>query len=181
MIAADHWYRAPDEGTRICGNVGHWIDLAVHILSWGECPDKWVIQIAYSSESARDDDLSISLTSSRGDLIVIVLTSRNDPFEGINETINFQQGDVICKIDDFRSNTIWKGKSLFKSKYWPKDVGHDSALSQPFEQEENRKWSEIVESTLLMLHISEMVKNGDRDSVFSFKENLATITVNNES
>jgi predicted dehydrogenase len=175
-IPEDHWYRSPGEGTRICGNVGHWIDLAIHMLSWGECPDKWDIQISYSSDFVRDDDISISLTSSRGDLIVIILTSRSEPFEGINETINFQQGSVICKIDDFRSSTIWRGHKIFKSKYWPKDVGHKNALYQPFEKEKNRKWNEVVKSTLLMLHISEMVKNSARNSIFSFEESMSSIT-----
>ncbi|MDC0198474.1 Gfo/Idh/MocA family oxidoreductase, partial [Candidatus Thioglobus sp.] len=91
-----HWYRDKNEGTRICGNVGHWIDLGVHILSWTKLPDKWDIQVAFSNPLETDDDISISLTSSRGDLIVIVITSRAEPFEGINETINFQQGEVIC-------------------------------------------------------------------------------------
>ena len=31
-INPDHWYRNPGEGGRICGNVGHWLDLAVHLL-----------------------------------------------------------------------------------------------------------------------------------------------------
>ena len=115
-LPLDHWYRDENEGTRICGNVGHWLDLAVHILSWSKLPDKWDIQISYSDLVETDDDMSISLTSSRGDLIVIVITSRGEPFEGINETINFQQGEVICKIDDFRSSTTWKNGTLIKNK-----------------------------------------------------------------
>jgi predicted dehydrogenase len=175
-ITSNHWYRDPEEGTRICGNVGHWIDLAVHILSWKECPDKWSIQVAYSSNLARDDDISISMTSSRGDLIVIILTSRAEPFEGINETINFQQGNIICKIDDFKSSTIWKGQKKYKKKFWPKDVGHNQALCQPFDKSVSRDWDEVIKSTLLMLHISEMVKKGDMLSSFSFEKSMSSIS-----
>ena len=39
-ISSDHWYRNPEEGTRICGNLGHWIDLSIHALSWRNIPDK---------------------------------------------------------------------------------------------------------------------------------------------
>jgi len=175
-LPSNHWYRDINEGTRICGNVGHWIDLGVHILSWTKLPDKWDIQVAFSNPLETDDDISISLTSSRGDLIVIVITSRCEPFEGINETINFQQGDVICKIDDFRSSTIWKNETLINKKYQPKDVGHTHSICQPFEEKYSREWNEVVKSTLLMLHIADMVKNANKYSSFSFSDSLSTIS-----
>lgn len=175
-IPVDHWYRDPAEGTRICGNVGHWLDLAVHVLSWSELPDRWDIRITYSSESARDDDLSISLTSSHGDLVVVVLTARCEPFEGINETINIQQDETICKIDDFRKMTIWQGRRLIRRRYWPKDVGHEAALCQPFDSKASRDWEEVEKSTLLMLKIADMVKNGDESSSFSFKKDWMELT-----
>ena len=174
-LPSSHWYRDKNEGTRICGNVGHWIDLGVHILSWTKLPDKWDIQVATSNPLEADDDISISLTSSRGDLIVFVITSRSEPFEGINETINFQQGEVICKIDDFRLSTTWKNETLINKKYHPKDVGHNHSICQPFEEKYSREWNEVVKSSLLMLHIADMVKNSNKHSSFSFKDSLSTI------
>ena len=171
IIPLDHWYRKPDEGTRVCGNVGHWLDLAVHILNWGlQVPNQWDIQLAYSDTNARDDDISISMTSSEGDLIVIVLTARNEPFEGINETINFQCNQTICKIDDFRDMTIWQGEKLQRKNFWPKDVGHKNAILQPFKSQQPRNYNEVMMSTLLMLHIAEMVKTGATSSQFSFSK-----------
>ncbi len=168
-IAPSHWYRGPKEGTRICGNVGHWLDLAVHMLSWGSLPDQWRIQLHWSDEDARDDNLAITLTSSRGDLVSIVLTSRSEPFEGINETINFQQGDVIAKIDDFRSLTIWRGSYRRRLRFWPKDVGHGAAILQPF-KELGRDWHEVELSSLLMLEIVRMVESGQKAADFSFAD-----------
>lgn len=173
-IPEAHWYRDPREGTRICGNVGHWLDLTVHILSWEKLPDRWNISIAYSADTDRDDNLAISLVSESGDLVVIALTSRSEPFEGINETIVLQKGDVAAKIDDFRSMTVWKGGSVRTHRYWPKDVGHEAALLQPF-KESGRQWREVELSTLLMLFIMDMVVQGrDRDE-FSFSREWARI------
>lgn len=169
-ISPNHWYRAPEEGTRVCGNIGHWIDLAIHMLYWGDIPDKWRITLAFSDEKNRDDDLSISMTSEEGDLIVITMTSRCEPFEGINETINFQCGQTICKIDDFRRMVVWQGEDLVMKKYWPKDVGHNLALLQPFVSTNRRDWNEVVSSTLMMLHITDMVRAGECYSEFSFSE-----------
>jgi predicted dehydrogenase len=166
-IPAEHWYRNPNEGTRICGNLGHWLDLAVHILSWKELPDTWRISIAYSSNTDPDDNISISMTSTRGDLLTFVLTSRSEPFEGINETINFQQGEIIAKIDDFRKMTIWERERVIRYRYWPKDVGHLGALVQPF-TEPSRDWKELELSTLLMLTIKDMVLARLNEQDFSF-------------
>ena len=176
MLAHDHWYRNLGEGTRICGNVGHWLDLAVHILSWGELPDMLEIQVSYSNKSVRDEDISITITSDYGDLIVIVLTARCEPFEGINETINLQCNTTIAKIDDFRTMTIWDEETLLKKRYGKKDVGHNSALKQPFLNTITRDWNEVLHSTLLMLYIADMVKTNRNQANFSFKEQFLKIS-----
>jgi predicted dehydrogenase len=163
VIGADHWYRAPAEGTRVCGNVGHWLDLAVHALRWSSTPDRFRIRMLAANPAARDDDVSIAISTPRGDLISIVLTARGEPFEGINETINFQQGSVTAKIDDFRSMTVWSGPRLIRRRYRPKDVGHEMAIMQPFGTPP-RDWHEVEVSTLLMLRIAEMVRSGEDDA-----------------
>lgn len=168
-IAADHWYRDPREGTRICGNVGHWLDLSVHMLSWQELPDRWTVQLSWSRDEARDDDLTLTLTSERGDLVAITLSSRSEPFEGINETINFQQSGITAKIDDFRTMTLWHDSRVRRRRYWPKDVGHNRALLQPFSAP-YRNWREVELSTLLMLFVKDMVVSGDRCASFSFAD-----------
>ncbi|ARM31353.1 Gfo/Idh/MocA family protein [Prosthecochloris sp. HL-130-GSB] len=169
-IDLDHWYRDPSEGTRVCGNIGHWIDLSLHILSWGYVPDRWMITLSYSNSDIRDDDLSISMVSESGDLINIVMTSRCEPFEGINENINLQCGYTIAKIDDFRRMVVWKGEKLISKRYWPKDVGHNLSLLQPFVSSNARDWDEVVFSTLMMLFIADMVRTGQSTSEFSFSE-----------
>lgn len=168
MIADDHWYRDPLEGTRICGNVGHWLDIAVHVISWRNLPDRWQIQLLWSDPEARDDNMTISMASEEGDLVTITLSARNEPFEGINETINFQQNEVTAKIDDFRWMTIWKGPTLKKVRFWPKNVGHSNAILQPFNKNLRRNWEEIICSAMLVLHITDMVRNGVEKTEFSF-------------
>jgi len=109
------------------------------------------------------------------DLVVIVLTARCEPFEGINETINFQMGNVIGKIDDFRAMSIWNEAQRIQKRYWPKDVGHEAALQQPYEDMMQRNWTEVVNSTLLMLKITDMVRSGDEYATFSFVESLEMV------
>jgi predicted dehydrogenase len=166
VIDEDHWYREPQEGTRVCGNIGHWIDLMVHIMNKrGIIPSKFEISILAANENEFDDNLSISIRTDFQDITNILISSRIEPIEGINETINLQCGDVIAKIDDFSRLTIWKNELKIKRKYYQKDVGHKLAISQPFTgQEYLRNFVEIDASTLLMLEITEMVKNGINNS-----------------
>ena len=64
-----HWYRNPLEGTRGLWQIGHWINLAVHLLSCDVLQDEWDIRISYSDISL-DDNLTIVLTSNYGDLLI---------------------------------------------------------------------------------------------------------------
>lgn len=175
VLGLDHWYRRPDEGTRVCGNVGHWLDLLVHILAWRGLPDRLQISITAAADSEPDDNVCIAIRSDRADLFSVMLTSRSEPFEGINETINFQHGETICKIDDFRRMTVWQGARVSTHRFWPKDVGHRRAILQPFASNEDRDWHEVELSTLLMLHITEMVRGGEAQSTFSFTAQWAQL------
>ena len=172
VLAATHWYREPQQGTRICGNMGHWLDLAVHLLSLTELVDRWRIRIAFSDVVSPDEDLTVSLTSKRGDLVTITLTARGEPFEGIRESICFQQDDVIAIIDDFRSMTIHRRSERKTMRFRPKDVGHRNAILQPFypSYDPSLRWQEVFMSSLLMLTIADMVKCRQGDREFSFSK-----------
>ena len=172
VIAEDHWYRDPREGTRVCGNLGHWLDLAVHLVSLRDLPDEWRIQIAYSNRDVRDDDLGVSLCSESGDLVTLTLTARAEPFEGINESISLQHGDLMAKIDDFRRMTLWRGERRRSRSFRPKDVGHRRAILQPFDEETafRRDFEEVVSSSLLTLCIADMVRAGECEKTFSFRQ-----------
>jgi predicted dehydrogenase len=175
QLAADHWYRRPDEGTRVCGNIGHWLDLFVHVLAWRSLPERLDISLTWADAREPDDNCTIAIASDRGDLFSIMLTSRCEPFEGINESIQLQHADTICKIDDFRRITVWRGERLATERFWPKDVGHRLAILQPFRREPARDWDEVVQSTLLMLHIADMVREGRRHDTFSFSQARARL------
>ena len=156
LIPDNHWYRNPEEGTRVCGNLGHWLDLTIHIWQWRGLP-QWIdIRIAYASLDEPDDNLCVTFTTDRHDLVSLLLTARTEPFEGISESINLQYGDVIARIDDFRTLTVWQGSERFQRRYRLKDVGHERAILQPYHTD-NRDWHEVELSTLLMLRIKDMV------------------------
>jgi predicted dehydrogenase len=169
-IGPDHWYRLPSEGTRVCGNLGHWLDLMVHILAWRGLPDQIQIVLSSADDQEADDNFVVTISTDRHDIFSIMLTSRNEPFEGIYESIHLQHGEVTCHIEDFRRMTVHKGAQVTNHRYWPKDVGHQLAILQPFNSTPARDWCEVELSTLLMLHVTNMVRRGEVMSQFSLKE-----------
>jgi len=97
------------------------------------------------------------------DLISLTLTSRSEPFEGINESISFHQGGLIVDIQDFRRAVFWVGDKRMVRRYYPKDVGHFDAIVQPLEHS-GRNLDEVRFSTALMLEVMDLVK--DREHKF---------------
>lgn len=170
FLDADHWYRDKKEGTRVCGNMGHWIDLSIYLMAQrGKIPGKFHISIAYASRLNTDDNFVVSYSTDLNDIITICMTSRSEPFEGINETINLNSGPTIAKIDDFRQLQVWEGSKHTRKKFLRKDIGHRKCILQPFEKEIKREFSEVIISTLLMLKIKEMVEAGDNYSEFDLQ------------
>jgi len=160
FIPEDHWYRKSSEGTRVVANLGHWIDLFVFVLFWSrDLPHYVDITVSYSNIDMPSDNIVLTIVTPRQDLFSIVFTSRSEPFEGVNETINFQQNNVIAKVDDFRSLTLWIDDYYKTYKFRPKNNGHKATVLQPFVDSPGRSWDEIKTSTKLMLFIEEMVKN----------------------
>lgn len=158
-LDVNHWYRNPQEGTRICGNVGHWIDLMIHFQYMQiKKPELYLININYSDEYVTDDNINISISNNFGDLSSIMISSRNEPFEGIYETISLQQGNLNAIINDFRYMDVWNGSKYKKYKSLYKDVGHKNSINQPFNNY-YRDLNEVWLSTALTLEITEMVVN----------------------
>jgi predicted dehydrogenase len=166
FLDENHWYRNKNEGTRVCGNLGHWLDLTIHLLN-GSGITQLDVNIIYSDENTPDDNLQVILKSNRGDLISIMLTSRSEPFEGINENICFHQRDYQVVIDDFRMATFQRLDNKEVIKYRKKDVGHKNAILQPFESE-YRNFDEVITSSRLMLKIKNMVQSNNKYQVFSW-------------
>lgn len=169
LIPSDHWYRKPDEGTRICGNLGHWIDLALHLINARGGAEFFDVTIAYSDQAIPDDNLTISLTTGQHDLITLTLSAREEPFTGIQETIVFQQDGLYVKIDDFKKAEFYLGSKKFTKKYKPKDVGHEKAVLQPFSAAK-RCSQEVFRSTELMLFVTDMVRNRHTSGLFRYAE-----------
>ncbi len=103
-LEPDHWYLWPNQGTRITGNLCHWIDLAVFLLDGRPLPVSLTLSPRISdSAQAIDEERVLTVTFEDGSLLTILATSRGDDIRGVQEQIEIRKGRTTIAIDD-----LWK-------------------------------------------------------------------------
>jgi len=168
----NHWYRNPNEGSRVVSNLGHWIDLSTHlIMARDELPTHFEITLLSANDRHKDDDFVVTIKTDKNDLIILTFSTRCDPFEGVMENISFQNEKIIAIIDNFQKMTIWRDNEKIVKRYIPKDAGHEKSVIQPF-LDQKRNWQEIEWSTFIMLKIEEMMQKGIKDISFDIQNEI---------
>jgi predicted dehydrogenase len=119
----DHWYFWPNQGTRITGNLCHWIDLAVCLIDGSPLP----VSITLSprlpgTEPGSDEERVLTVTFDDGSLLTVLGTTRGDDIRGVQEQMDIRRGHTTITIDDLwkyrvRSDGIERyGRTLFRDK-----------------------------------------------------------------
>jgi predicted dehydrogenase len=123
QLNPDHWYFWPNQGTRITGNLCHWIDLAVFLLDSGSVPVSLTLSPRVSdSAQAIDEERVLTVTFEDGSLLTILATSRGDDIRGVQEQIEIRKGRTTITIDDLWKMRVRRGgvdhhsRTLFRHK-----------------------------------------------------------------
>lgn len=100
----DHWYFWPNQGTRVTGNLCHWIDLAVYLIEGSPMP----VTVSMSprvpgSEPGSDEERVLTVTFTDGSLFTVLGTTRGDDIRGVQEQMEIRRGRASILIDD-----LWK-------------------------------------------------------------------------
>ncbi len=122
-ITPDHWYLWPNQGTRVAGNLCHWIDLAFDLLG----PERRAVQVSVSPRVSADPgdadaERAFTITFDDGSMACLVPTTRGDSIRGVQEQIEIRRGRLAVRLDDLwhltgvrrgvpiRRRTVWRGK-----------------------------------------------------------------------
>lgn len=118
-----HWYHDPRQGSRLLGEVCHFVDTAQALVG---APIEDIVAIPGGGGAGvrHGDDFAVSLRFADGSLAVIGYGS-SEPVAG-KEQIEVQAASVRVVINDFRSvsvggKTAWKGRA---------DKGHKAAVAE---------------------------------------------------
>ena len=122
-IEPHHWYLWPNQGTRVAGNLCHWIDLAVFLIGRGADPTSVTVSGRVVPGAIGDDaERCFSIEFSDGSAAFLVATGRGDPVRGVQELIEARRGAVTVRLDDLwrmvvlrggrasSRRTLWRGK-----------------------------------------------------------------------
>jgi predicted dehydrogenase len=120
---ADHWYFWPNQGTRITGNLCHWIDLAVYLIDGSPLPVSLTLSPRMpGTEPGSDEERVLTVTFDDGSLLTVLGTTRGDDIRGVQEQMDIRRGHTTISIDDLwkyrvRSDGIERyGRTLFRDK-----------------------------------------------------------------
>jgi predicted dehydrogenase len=119
----DHWYFWPNQGTRITGNLCHWIDLAVYLIDGSPLPGSITLSPRMpGTEPGSDEERVLTVTFDDGSLLTVLGTTRGDDIRGVQEQMDIRRGRTTISVDDLwkyrvRSDGIERyGRTLFRDK-----------------------------------------------------------------
>ena len=119
-IPESHWYYWPSQGTRIFGNVAHWVDIAVSLID----ADPVSLVVASAEHSIVGDETSMAVTFADGSRLTVVATKLGNGLRGVQEFIEIRRGDITVRIDDFISMTSETGARRWVRRRRFRDKGH---------------------------------------------------------
>lgn len=120
-----HWYLNLEQGGRVLGNLCHWTDFILHLIS----KDKiFPVEINPTRGAKKDSDIAISFKFNDESIGVITFSEKGETFEGVREKFNAQKGDCILTLDDFQKLTVDVGPEKIKYKLFHRDQGHEANI-----------------------------------------------------
>jgi predicted dehydrogenase len=168
-----HWYFWPNQGTRITGNLCHWIDLACHLLEDAPLPVTVGLPSPVAVEN-RDEERVLTVGFDDGSLVTIAATERGDDVRGVQELIDVRRGATTALVDDLKRLTVLRGGRTRRHRALWRDKGHramyDEAIrralaaqpgSYPIEDLIRVSTVQIAAAKLATTHVAQ-IEIGDR-------------------
>jgi predicted dehydrogenase len=161
FLPADHWYRNDGQGSRVLGNLTHWIDLAIRVLACKNPLEEVQVEVS----KGHMDDLLVLLFAG-GSKLILIFSANCEPLDGVEEYIFWNSTKSVGSILNFREiSYVTDKKCKVRTKSKAKNVGHKDAVLAPF-TENNVSVKIPFASSSLALRIESMVINNLKTSSF---------------
>jgi len=115
-IPASHWYLWPNQGTRVTGNLTHWIDLSVSLAGCA---------ISEVAASGSPDRAGVVVAFANGSVATLAASVDGDALRGVQEQIEIRTASRTLRIHDFTRLEVISGGA---SRNWvrrERQKGHD--------------------------------------------------------
>uniref|UniRef100_UPI004047D3A3 Gfo/Idh/MocA family protein n=1 Tax=Limnohabitans sp. TaxID=1907725 RepID=UPI004047D3A3 len=161
FLPSDHWYRDSGQGSRILGNLTHWLDLSYRLLASYDV----VSHIDIFLTKGSFDDISIVLRQSHR-TINICFSANSEPIDGVEEFVFWNSVNSTGFINNFRSFASFNGYQKIFVNNIRKDVGHIQTILAPLKGVDFID-PFFIKSSLFCLSIENMLSNKISYSSFS--------------
>jgi predicted dehydrogenase len=156
LINESHWYLWNNQGTRVTGNLTHWLDLCVFWING--LPVE--INLLKSSES--DETIAITILFSEGSLVNIIVSDKGNSLRGVQEHIEIRTKEETLLINDYNTFTrIHKNGRKTTQRFLKRMKGHDAMykhLTRVYngKSEINYTRTDLEVTALITYYITEM-------------------------
>jgi len=160
-IPHTHWYYWPKEGTRILGNMCHWVDLAYFLT--GRATPHQVAGLT-APRGRFDDNCSATISFADGSMATIIFSGRGDQMQGAQEFIEIRRGGLTAQIHDFHELRVLRDGRWRRHWRGFRDKGHTREIEKVVRAMRDGKptpikFSELVTTSRITLAIREALEN----------------------
>lgn len=124
-IGDDHWYFRPEEGGRVLGNLCHWTDLTLHLVSLEKA---FPCTIVPATPDGAKSDFIVSVMFADRSCAAITFSAKGHTFEGVREVLNLHKGDALVTMTDFQNLTVDVVEKRRKFSTFFRDHGHEANI-----------------------------------------------------
>lgn len=138
-----HWYYWETQGTRIAGNLVHWIDMAYRLVGKAAPEGVHVMANREADQAFVSDNLVLAVRFAGGSTATISFTSAGDDLRGVQELIDVKRGGLTVEIDNFKSIKILQNgrKATYR---FNRDRGHESEMKAVMQVLRRRSQDETI-------------------------------------
>ncbi|MBI3776679.1 MAG: Gfo/Idh/MocA family oxidoreductase [Gammaproteobacteria bacterium] len=162
-ISDDHWYFDVKEGGRVLGNLSHWTDLTLHLVTLGKA---FPCTIVPATPAGAKSDFMVSVIFADQSCASITFSAKGPTFEGVREVLNLHKGNVLANITDFQYLTFDAIEKKTKLRLRRRDHGHEANIVHSMVGSEDEGGGEAisyVEATArFFLAIRQAVDSGEK-------------------
>jgi predicted dehydrogenase len=161
-IPEGHWYFDDKEGGRILGNLCHWTDLTLQLVT---VENAFPCTIVPATPQGSKSDFVVSIIFADQSCASITFSAKGHAFEGVREVLNVHKGNLIANLTDFKVMSADIVEKKVRISLPHRDHGHKAtvfhSLARAAEPGTGGEHPEYVTATAqLFLGIREAVEGG---------------------
>lgn len=129
-IPQGHWYFDEKEGGRVLGNLCHWTDLTLHLVSMEKA---FPCKVFPATPSGATSDFVVSVIFADRSCATFTFSAKGHTFEGVREVLNLHKGNVLANLSDFKTLTLDVAEKKTSTKLRHRDHGHEVSILNSFD------------------------------------------------